>query len=347
MAAIPDLHVVLLAGGSGTRFWPWSRRSRPKQFLPLAGKHPLVVETWRRARHLVPVSRIWVVAPRSLVGPLRKALPALRADRLLVEPSPRNTGPAVTLACLAIERAHPGAKVAVLPTDHLVRDPEAFAASVAVADQAAGKGALVCLGIAPDRPATGFGWLECAQRPSPGHAVPVRRFVEKPDLARARRFLRSGRHLWNAGIFVWRASRFLAEAGRVSPALLRAVRAHVQGKAGAWARAPRLSVDHAVMEAASGVSVVALHAGWDDLGSWDAVARLRDAAPAEEARVVRVDSPGSHVFARGGRVTALVGVPGVVVVESEDALLVISRAAAERVRAVVDALQARELKDLL
>ena len=347
MAAIPDLHVVLLAGGSGTRFWPWSRRSRPKQLLPLAGDVPLILATWRRARRLVPPRRIWAVAPAELAPAVRRALPDLGKDRLIVEPQPRNTGPAVTLACMAVERAHPGALVALLPTDHLVRDADAFARAVEVAARRARQGALVCLGVTPDRPATGFGWLECARRPAAGRAVPVRRFVEKPDLARARRFLRSGRHLWNAGIFLWLSARFLSEAERVSPALVRAVRAHVEGRASAWGRSPRLSVDHAVMEAASGVEVVALDAGWDDLGSWDAAARWRESSSAGHEQVIRVDSEGSHVFSTGRRMTALVGVPGVIVVESDDALLVISRADAEKVRSVVETLQAKGTKALL
>jgi len=335
------LHVVLLAGGSGTRFWPWSRADRPKQLLPLAGRAPLVVETWRRARRLAPPSRIWLVAPRSLADPLRDALPELQADRLLLEPSARNTGPAIVLACLAVERVHPGATVAVFPTDHVVRDGPRFARAVHTAAAAAARGALVCLGVRPDRPATGFGWLDCARRPGPDRAVPIRRFVEKPDLRRAQRYLRSGHHLWNAGIFLWPAARFLEEAETVAPALVRAVRAHAAGRRGAWARAPKISVDYAVMEGASRVEVVALDAGWDDVGTWDAAARLRADAVAPRPDVVRVDSQGSAVFGREGRVTALVGVPDVVVVESGDALLVVARESAEKVRQAVDMLRRR------
>lgn len=337
MVAARDLHAVLLAGGSGTRFWPWSRADRPKQFLALTGGEPLLVEAWRRARALVPPSRIWVVAPKPLARQVRRLLPALRADRLVVEPEPRDTAPAIVLACAAVAREHPMAVAAVFPTDHVVRDERAFVAVVEVAAEAARRGGLVCLGVRPDRPATGFGYLECAARPSGRRAVPVTRFVEKPKLARARSFLRSGRHLWNAGMFVWRVDRFLAEAGRVAPAVTAPVLAHVAGERRAWRRAERRSVDYAVMERARGVQVVALDAGWDDVGSWDAAARLRAEAPDARA-VVRVDSEGSAVFGEGGRLVALVGVPGVVVVDTEDALLVVHRDRAEQVRAVVNAL---------
>jgi mannose-1-phosphate guanylyltransferase len=334
-----DLHVVLLAGGSGTRFWPWSRAHRPKQLLALTGGAPLLVETWRRARALVPPSRLWVVAPRPLLRAVRRLLPELRRDRLIVEPEPRDTGPAIALACATLAREHPAAVAAVLPTDHVVRDLRAFASAVEVATEAARQGGLVCLGVRPDRPATGFGYLECAGTPSGRRAVAVKRFVEKPKLARARSFLRSGRHVWNAGRFVWRVDRFLEEARRVAPSVAEPVLAHVAGDRGAWRRAERASVDYAVMERARGVRVVALDAGWDDVGSWDAAARLRGEGSGSH-RVLRVDSDGSTVFGDGARLVALVGVPGVVVVDTEDALLVVRRDRSEQVREVVEALAA-------
>jgi mannose-1-phosphate guanylyltransferase len=278
-----------------------------------------------------------VVVPKVLAAQTRRLLPALRPDRLVLEPEPRDTAPAIVLACAAVARRHPAAVMAVFPTDHIVRDLAAFAAAVDVAAEAARRGGLVCLGVRPDRPATGFGYLECAARPGSRRAVPVARFVEKPKLARARSFLRSGRHLWNAGMFVWRVDRFLAEARRVAPSVTAPVLAHAGGNRRAWRRAERRSVDYAVMERARGVQVVALDAGWDDVGSWDAAARLRAESP-DAAAIVRVDSAGSAVFGEGGRLVALVGVPGVVVVDTEDALLVVHRDRAEQVRAVVDAL---------
>ena len=339
MTAPRDLHAVLLAGGSGTRFWPWSRADRPKQFLALAGREPLLVQAWRRARAFVPPSRLWVVAPRALAGQVREMLPGLGARRLIVEPEPRDTGPAIVLACATVAREHPRAVTAVLPTDHVVADARAFTAAVEVAAEAARRDGLVCLGVRPDRPATGFGYLACAAAPSARRAVPVERFVEKPTLARARAFLHSGRHLWNAGMFVWRVDRFLEEARRVAPALAEPVLAHLEGARGAWRRAERRSLDYAVMERARGVRVVALEAGWDDVGSWDAAARLRGAG-ADAHTVLRVDSEGSAVFGDAGRLVALVGVRDVVVVDTDDALLVVRRDRAEQVRAVVEALVA-------
>ncbi len=343
-----DLHVVLLAGGSGTRFWPLSRRARPKQFLPLTGGAPLVAETWKRVRRLVPPSRLWVVAPRRLKRDVLRALPELRPDRLVLEPSPRDTSPAVGLACAAVERAAPGATVAIFPTDHAIADADAFADAVLRAVAAAASGALVCLGIRPDRPATGYGYLECAAKPGGrgAGAVPVRRFVEKPDAARARRFLAAGRFLWNAGMFVWRAEAFLAELARAAPEIHDAVRATAAGRRGAWEGATKLSVDYAVMEKARRVEVVPLVAGWDDVGSWDAAARLRAASGSGDG-ALRVGSPDSAVFGAGGKLVAIVELPGVVVVETDDALLVVAGDRTERVREVVRRLQETGRDDLL
>jgi mannose-1-phosphate guanylyltransferase/mannose-6-phosphate isomerase len=340
------LHVVLLAGGSGTRFWPLSRTRMPKQMLPLTGGRPLLLETWRRVRRLVPAERIWVVAPAALVREVRRCVPRLTRGRLIVEPSPRDTAPAVTLACATVQRNDPGAVVAIFPTDHVIRDEKAFVRSVHIAVAEAGRDRLVCLGVRPHRPATGFGYLACAGAPVKGRAVRVARFIEKPDAARARRFLRSGKYLWNAGMFVWRAERFLREARRKAPGIVRAVEGHLEGRKTAWAGARKRSVDYAVMEGARDVSVVPLDAGWDDVGSWDAAARLREELGRLGRDELLVGSPGSIVFG-GGRIVAVVDVPGIAVVDTPDALLIVARRSSEEVKRVVDELRRRRRSDLL
>lgn len=344
-AASGPFHVVLLAGGSGTRFWPLSRAKRPKQFLRLVGDRSLLRSTWDRARRLAPASRIWVVAPKDLAASVRRELPLLAAGRLVVEPSPKDTAPAIALACHAVARVAPDAIVGIFPTDHVIGDRRKFAAAVASARRAAEGGSLVCLGITPDRPATGFGYLLTAKRPVGTTAVPVRRFVEKPDTARARRFVASGRYLWNGGMFVWRVSRFLDEIARVAPDVARVGDPAARGFAGRWSELRKISVDYAVMERAADVSVVPLDAGWDDVGSWDAVARL-SAGGTAPGGVVAVDSPGSVVFG-GRRLVALVGLPDAVVVETPDVLLVAARSSGEAMRRVVKAVREAGREDLL
>ena len=151
-------------GGSGTRFWPLSRKAKPKQFHALTGRHSLLRQTWRRVRKLAPTARIWVVAPRALARSVRAELPELPKTNLILEPSPRDTAPAIALACAAVEKREPGAVVGIFPTDHIVRDNAEFVATVRVASEAAAAGSLVCLGIQPYRPATGFGYLQCAEK---------------------------------------------------------------------------------------------------------------------------------------------------------------------------------------
>lgn len=345
--AKPRFHAILLAGGSGTRFWPLSRGKRPKQLLALTGSRPLIEMTWKRIRRLAPADRVWVVAPNRLAAEVRRALPELDRSRLVLEPSARDTGPAVALACAAVRRVDPEAVVGIFPTDHVIRDRKALAASVRTAVRAAADGSLVCLGIRPDRPATGFGYLRCRSAPAAGEVSAVSQFVEKPDLTRARRYVRSGKYLWNAGMFVWRVDRFLEEVDRVAPRILRAVERHLSGHRTAWTRAPRLSVDYAVMEHARGVAVAALDAGWDDVGSWDAACRLRlEHARKSAPEHLLVDSPGTVVFG-GGRTVAVVGLPDVAVVDTEDALLVVARDRSEGVKQVVEALTRRRRRDLL
>ena len=340
------LHVVILAGGSGTRFWPLSRASRPKQFLSLVGKVSLLRATWDRALELAPADRIWTVAPRALASAVRRELPALRRDRLVLEPSPRDTAPAIALACSIIARNDPHAVAAIFPSDHVIPDVAAFKRAVAVARRAARAGELVCLGITPDRPATGFGYLKVGARVRPGVANRVLEFVEKPDAARARRFLRSRRYLWNGGMFVWQVDRFLDELLRVAPEVHAATAAVAAGSKAAWSLAPRISVDHAVMEKASHVSVVPLDAGWDDLGSWDAAARHASSGRASGGTRVMIGSDGAVVFG-GKRVIAVLDLPGVVVVDTPDALLVLPRASSEKVKSVLEAVRAAGRADVL
>lgn len=343
----PAFHAVLLAGGGGTRFWPLSRAERPKQFLRLAGGDPLLVASWKRLRRMVPPSRAWVVAPRSLTGAIKKMLPELRPDRLIVEPTPKDTAAAAALSTLAVAEADPAAIVGLFPSDHLIRRPAAFERAVRAAVAAATAGpALICLGVVPDRPATGFGYLRCSARPSGRGVVDVERFVEKPGAAAARRFLRSGRYLWNAGMFVWSAATFVDELNRAAPRILRAVARHRAGNRRAWGAIDRISLDYALMERARRVRAVPLSAGWDDIGSWDAWARAAAGPAARGVEPVLVDSRGSAVVA-SRRLVALVGIENAVVVDSDDAVLVVARDRAEEVRKVVAELKRRGRKELL
>jgi mannose-1-phosphate guanylyltransferase len=285
------------------------------------------------------------VTPEALGGAVRRELPQLLRGRLILEPSSRDTAPAIALACATLARREPRATVAVLPTDQVLRGDRAFARAIATARRAAADGRLVCLGVPPDRPATGFGYLRLAEDRTQGRPLRVASFEEKPTLARARRLVRSRRVLWNAGIFVWRVDAFLDEVARRRPAIAAGAAGAAAGRKGAWSRAPKVSVDVAILEKSELVAAVVLGGSWADVGSWDAAARLTRGA-GDARRVLRVDSPGSAAFG-DARFVALLGVPNVVVVESGGVILVAARAASERLKSLVAAIERRGRADLV
>lgn len=357
---MPNVHAVILAGGSGTRFWPASRRERPKQLLPLAGRpgEPLIAATVRRLDPVIPAERVWVATGAHLADATAAALPGVPRAQILVEPVARNTAPPIGWAAATIARRDPDALVAVLPADHFIGDEPAFRELVQRALRAAEDGWLTTIGIVPTRPETGYGYIEVGDGIAEGvHAVA--RFVEKPDRARAQAFLAGGRHLWNAGMFFFRARVMRAAIAQHLPALAAGLdRLDAAAAAGDEARAlaevfptlPSISIDHGVMEKAERIAVVPGSFGWNDIGSWEVTWELapRDAdgnaAPegtvAVDARnnlVVDLTSSGGAT----GKRFALVGVNDLVVVETDDAVLVIPRERAQDVRAVVAALEAR------
>src|SRR5581483_11490105 len=225
MPRAPKLYPVILAGGSGTRFWPLSRRKRPKQFLPLSGRGPLLAETVERVRGLASPRDVLVVAGTLNRKEIARLLPQVPAGNLLTEPAPRNTAPAIGWAAVRLMRRDPDAVMAVLPSDHHIREVSKFKKLLGAAASIARDGTLVTLGITPTAPETGFGYLRTgrASRSWPAGARTVEAFVEKPSLSVAKRYLRSGRYLWNAGIFVFRASAVLAEIQRQLPGLAAAL----------------------------------------------------------------------------------------------------------------------------
>ncbi len=296
-----------MAGGGGTRLWPLSTEARPKQFLPLLSERSLLAETYAR---ILPLSRdVWAATSARHADLVAAELPELPRARILAEPARRNSGPAILAA--AVRFAADGDPVtATIPTDQTVRDDEAFRRGLAAAAAGADAATVVILAVPPTRPETDFGYVEV-------EGGQVRRFVEKPDRDEARRLLASGRHLWNAGIFVFRPSRLLAEARRVAGELLSGVERSVAGGAdaadAAWAGLPDISFDFAVMEKASGVRAIALDAGWSDVGTWRSVRDLRGGSP--EGNLILSDVP---VLAPGVRDTAIVaGAAGILVMPFE------------------------------
>lgn len=347
------MYAAILAGGSGTRFWPLSRRDHPKQLLELTeGSPTLVAQTVERLAPLVPESHCRIICGRSHDAPIAQVLP--RIPRL-VEPAARNTAAPVALACLWAQMEAPDAVVAILPADHHIRDEAGFRAALASAEAAAADGAIVTLGIQPTRPETGYGYIEVGEPLGEGPARKVVAFREKPDTAGAEAYLAGGRHLWNAGIFVFRADVMWAELERHIPELTSALATvtDVGDSAGleqAWAAVPRISIDYAVMEKTDRAAVIPADVGWSDVGSFAALPEVQGVDAEGNLRVgdtLVLDTTGSIVESRGGRLVALVGCEDLVVVDTADAVLVVPRAQAQRVRDLVTALEDAGREDVL
>jgi len=347
------LFAVVMAGGSGTRFWPLSRGRRPKQFLPFAGGRSLLAATVERLAPLVPVERIQVVTVAPVADATRRELPELPAANILVEPEGRDTAACLGWAGWRLAEVQPDAVMVVTPADHVIPDGGALRRALAAAAEVAQKrGGLVTLGVRPTRPETGFGYLELGEKEEErwGLAVHrVSRFVEKPDLERARSMVQAGNFRWNAGMFAWRVEVLQQAIRRYLPDLAAGLDrlmadARVEGEQPALARhyptLPRTSIDFGLMEKADEVRAVATEFDWCDVGSWNGLAEI---LPAGEAgvtlgEVISLDAENC-VLVSDGPLVAAVGVRDLVVVATNDAVLVVPRAQAQRIKELVAKLQ--------
>ncbi len=367
----PHTYVAILAGGGGTRLWPQSRRRRPKQFLPLLpGGETLLGATVRRTLALCPIERTLVVTAASQVEEVRQTVPDLPEGNILVEPIGRNTAPCIGLAALFLSRRDPQAVLAVLPSDHHIGDEPAFIRVLAAALSAAREGHVVTVGIRPTRPETGYGYIQVAGPDPAGEAglYLVKAFVEKPDRDQAAAYLSAGTYLWNSGMFFFSAARILRELRTHLPALsdlLDELREHPERTAARYPQAPAISIDYAVMEklgtgrakndldAAAAIRVIEGDFGWNDVGSFAALADLHPGDPDHNhvlldpvgpgdgglaPKPVLLRSSGNIVWASTGQLVSTIGISDLVITVTEDAVLIMPREKAQEVRDVVDVL---------
>lgn len=359
------LHAIVMAGGSGTRFWPASRAALPKQLLPLAGERTLLEDTVTRLEGLVPPERVLVVTSARLLDAARRQLPQVPDAGLVGEPCKRDTAPCIGLAALLVARHDPDATMAVMPSDHVIapaaKFQDAIRQAAALVDEAPGR--LVTFGIRPTYPAESFGYIQqgaalaVAPGAAPAHAVA--RFREKPPAQVATEYLAAGNYLWNAGIFVWKAATILAALRERQPECL----AHLERIAAAWDGPDReavfarefaaikgISIDYAVLEQATDVVVIEAPFTWDDLGGWSAVARQRGVDAEGNTIVGRhlgIESVRTIVHAAGDHLVVTMGLEDMLVVHTPDATLVADRAREEAVRKVVAELEKRGWQEYL
>lgn len=361
MPSLPELVAVVMAGGSGTRFWPLSRRRRPKQLLPFAEGRSLLSAAVERLLPLVPPSRVVVVTGAAIADAVRADLPLVPPGNVLAEPVGRDTAACIGWVAWRLQPSSPDAVMLVVPADHVIPDGIALRQALAAAAEVASRrDALVTLGLAPTGPEPGFGYLELGEGSEPAGeliAHPVRRFVEKPGRARAAELLADGRWRWNAGMFAWRVRTIVGAIRRHLPPLAAALDRLVAdaasiGEAAAvtahYPGLPRISIDFGVLEKAREVWAIPVRFAWSDVGSWPGLAAVlpAHAAGAVLGDVVTLDCERS-VLVSGGPLLAAVGVREMVVVATADAVLVVPRAEAERVKEVVERLAAEGRTDVL
>lgn len=352
------IYPVILCGGSGTRLWPVSRQNFPKQFSRLVGEESLFQATARRlsgADFAAPV----IVTSAELRFIVRDQLAAIGVTPsvVLIEPTPRNTAPAVLAATLWLEHRAPGSLMLVAPSDHLIPDVHSFHAVISAAAEPATAGGIVTFGITPTSPETGYGYLELSGPASEGEPTPLARFVEKPSLAAAREMLASGRHLWNAGLFLFRSDvmsrAFSTLAPSLVPPVTRAIDEATQDltflrlATATWNEAQDISIDYAIMEKASGLWAVPYDGGWTDLGGWAAIwseSNADEDGVVQHGNVLALDCRDSLLRSEDeGLQLVGIGLEGIIAVAMSDAVLVARASEAQRVKDAVEALKERKV----
>jgi mannose-1-phosphate guanylyltransferase/mannose-6-phosphate isomerase len=358
------MYAVILAGGSGTRFWPLSRETTPKQMLRVFGDLTMIQQTVSRLGDEIPVGHIYIVTGQKYAYDIRQQLlevGGMDGVNILNEPVGRNTAPAIGFAAAHIARKSPDAVIAVMPSDHIIMKNDVFREVLRKANALARKGYLTTIGIRPDRPETGYGYILTGKRLSKDAEIgefEVERFVEKPDIKTAKSYMKSGSYLWNSGIFVWRVKDVLGEIRRQLPDLYRGIVA-IQKSAGkkneeetvasVYEAIKPVSIDYGIMEKAKKVAVIAADIGWSDMGSWRAIEDISekdDSGNIITGNVIDIGSKGSIVYG-GKRLIATVGLEDMVVVDTPDATLVCHKDNTQDVRKVVDELKKKKADELI
>jgi mannose-1-phosphate guanylyltransferase len=365
----PDVRVVIMAGGGGTRFWPWSREELPKQLLPILSDRSMVRQTVDRLRTFTPPDKIFIVTSRSQSGKIRAEVPQIPESNLLVEPAGRNTAPCLCLAAMTIRKPNPDSVMVVLPADHAIADRRGFLRTLGRAKEfAARKDVLITLGIQPSAPETGYGYIQKGAIIGQINGTKVfqaKAFREKPTLNKARAYLRRGDYLWNSGMFIWKVGVFLEAVEKFLPELWEEMAALES----AWGtsrerkvleqiyeRCQPISVDYGILEKAKNVALIEARFRWDDVGSWSALWKIRPKTgdgnamiPGKkpgEGKILALDSSGCLI--RGEKkLIALLGMKETAVVEAGDAILVCPLDRSQEVRRILEELKRKGWREYL
>jgi mannose-1-phosphate guanylyltransferase len=351
-----------MVGGSGTRFWPLSRRQSPKYLLPIVGEKSMLEQTVDRIEPSVGAERIWCITSEGQAPGIRRALPDLPEENIIGEPMPRDSAACVALAAVTVQQADPDAVMLCMPGDNLVQQADRFRRTVDVGARVAEEGKLVTFGVKPAAPETRFGYIHRGERLTDfkeANVYEVQRFTEKPDAPTARQMVDSGEYYWNSGNFIWRADVILEQFRRHAPRIHEAVErirpALGTGRAAdvireEYEKLEKVSIDYAVMEKAEDVATVEADFDWDDVGSWTALERHADRDEAGNTKThlsLVVDSEGCILSGRPGHLIAALGLKDFIVVQTDDATLVCPKDRANDVKGLVQELEKQGLDDYL
>jgi mannose-1-phosphate guanylyltransferase len=350
------LTALIMAGGAGTRFWPMSREKNPKQYLKIVSDNSMIRMTFDRLTPILAGENAYVVTSELQSPLVKRELPELPAQNIILEPFGMNTAPAIGLSAMLMSRRYKGDDIMlVLPSDHVIKDTDKFCASIAPAMAFANNGYLVTFGIKPSYPATGFGYIESGN--NLGAGFEVRCFKEKPDSKTAAHFIEKGNYYWNSGMFVWRIDAILAAYKELAPeiyALLTEINAlwDKEGEnadiSALYSKMPKIPVDVGIMERSARTAVIPVDYGWSDVGGWKALMEMEESDPNGNVLLCNsevIDSKSNYVHS--GKMVALIGVNNLIVVETPDAILIADRDKSEQVKEIVNALRRKKLSQYL
>lgn len=355
-----NYYAVIMAGGTGTRFWPLSRKHLPKQFLRLRDDYDSLIKmTYKRLRPLFPVQNIYFVASPQYSNLIKEEIREIGDENIILEPVPKNTAPAIGLAAAVISKKDPEAVMVVLPSDHFIQNEQLFISVLKAGYKVASEDNIVTIGITPDRPETGFGYIKKGAELETVDGVAiigVEAFIEKPNRQKAMEYLSTGRYLWNAGIFIFTAKKILSEMGRLMPETLEIILSvrdilnrEPEKARELFSEIQSISIDYGIMEKVSGIRVIPADLKWSDVGSWGAV---RDILPKDEYGNVNIgeniflDCQDCVVFSKG-KTTAVIGMHSIAVIVTDDAVLVTPIEKCQDVKRVVDELESKGKKELI
>lgn len=351
------IYAVILAGGVGSRFWPFSRELEPKQFMQLAGEKSLLQDSVGRLRKIISPENTYIVTNRAYLYEIEKQVKKFRipTDNIILEPQGKNTAPAIGLCCRLIEKLDPDAVVIVMPSDHYIDKQINFLGDIKKAIACAGQGLLVTIGIKPKFPSTGYGYIKIAQKLKSWQVQKqgyynVERFLEKPDLKKASKYYKDKNYFWNSGIFIWSAKDFLKEVKTYLPKLYQSLMLidSKENIAKVWHKIEPVSVDYGIMEHSNKIALIPASFYWTDLGSWDA---LNEIIPKDKngniikADVLDLNSKGICVFSRSNRLISTIGLKDLIIADTPDALLVCDKYKAQEVKKIVEKLKSANRRE--